>query len=134
MYRFFSLIFLCAALFSLSVASPVRADDLDDVSVFIRSGNIKELAKHFDTNVAIKLLADEKVVSRAQAEVILSDFFSKYRPGSLRIVHKIMSNPNIHYAAMILNTSNGIFRTSITTKNVSGKFLISEIAIEPSTD
>jgi len=134
MNRFFSIALLTTVLFALTLFSRVKADILDDVSNLMKAGNTKEISRYFASDVELTILSQEHVSSKAQAEVILQDFFNKHHPGSVKIVHKLTSNPNLLYAVLILNTNNGVFRTSFSMKNISGKFLITEIGIEINKD
>ena len=43
----------------------------------IKSGNSKELARYFNTSIEIAILENEDVYSKAQAELIIKDFFAK---------------------------------------------------------
>ncbi|TZF83734.1 DUF4783 domain-containing protein [Pedobacter sp. BS3] len=106
------------------------ADITDDVNNLIRTANTKELAKYFAGNVEITILNDEDVYSKSQAEIILKDFFAKHLPQSLKVIHKLTSNPNYRFNVLSLNTSNGVFRVSYSMKNFKGNFLITEIRIE----
>jgi len=134
MNRFFTIALLTTGLFALTLFSPVKADILDDISNLMKTGNAKEISRYFAPDVELTILSQENVSSKVQAEVILQDFFNKHRPVSLKIVHKLTSNPNLLYAELILNTNNGVFRTSFSVKNISGKFLITKIGIETNKD
>lgn len=63
-------------------------DVADDVAAAIKTGNATTIAKFFSTNVDLKILDKEDVYSKAQAELILKDFFSKNAVKSFSVLHK----------------------------------------------
>jgi hypothetical protein len=134
MNKFFKIFVFTAGLFTLSSVSSVKADVLDDVSNLIKSGNAKEIAGYFAQEVELTILSDEKISSKPQAEIILQDFFSKHHPSSIKIIHKLTSNPALLYAELTLNTSNGVFRASFSVRNTSGKFFITSLEIQKNKD
>lgn len=111
----------------------LQADIIDDLSVQFRSGNAKEIAKHFASSVELIVIDQEDVYSKAQSEQILKDFFIKNSPSKSTIIHRISSNPNYRYGILSLNTKTGKFRVTITLKLIKANnaFLINELRIEP---
>src|SRR4051812_8988262 len=119
MNRSFTTFFFTTAIIAFMVFTPVKADVLDDTGNLLKTGNAKDIAAHFADQVELSILAPEKIYSRAQAETVLQDFFNKHHPTSVKIIHKLTSNPNLQYAELILNTASGTFRTSFSVKSVS---------------
>lgn len=109
-------------------------DILDDISTYVKTGNSKQLAKSLSPSVEMTILTEDNVYSKIQAEIILKDFFQKHPPVSVKLVHKLTSNPNYRFMVLLLHTDNGDFRTSVSLKNNNGEFLITEIRIEPNKD
>ncbi len=108
-----------------------KADVVDDVTALLKAANTKDLAKYLAPSVEVTILTEENTYTRAQTEVALTEFFSKHNPASVKIVHRLTSNPNYRFAVIVLNTDKGSFRTSVSfNKNAAGKFLLSEIRIE----
>ena len=134
MNRFFSILLFSSVLFIPAMFSTAKADILDDVSNLMKTGNAKEISRYLAPDVELAVLSRENVSTKAQAEAILQDFFIKHRPVSVKMVHKLTSNPNLLYAELILSTNNGVFRTSFSVKNISGKFLVTAIGIEINKD
>ena len=128
----FSLITLM--LFTMNTVKATVADMSDELIVHVKAGNAKEIAKYLAGTVELTILSDENVYSKVQAEAILKDFFAKHQPSSVKLLHKITSNPNYRYTVLVLNTTNGAYRVSFTIKNTGGTFLVSEIRIEPNKD
>ena len=116
---------------SFSVLALRAADIYDDVAAAIRSGNSKEVAGFFTPSVDLTILVQEGMYSKAQAEVIIRDFFAKNSPKSFSILHKGTSKEGSMYAIGNLQTTDGrIFRTYFFIKQISGKNFIQELRFE----
>ena len=97
----------------------------------LKSGNAKELAKFFNTNIELAILDKEDIYSKTQAEVIVSDFFKQYPVTGYTTVHQ-GGKEGSQYVIGTLTTSKGSFRVSIYVKDVSQKAVISQMRIEKS--
>lgn len=103
---------------------------LDDITLAIRSGNAREVAKYFDTSVEITIHNESKVYSKPQAEMVLKDFFAKNPVSSFNIIHKGTSNEGSQYGIGTLVTSGGSFRTYVYIKQKGSAFYIQEMRFE----
>jgi hypothetical protein len=106
------------------------ADPIDKVAEFIRQGNISELSKLFAPSVEITMPGQENVYSKEQAGIILDRFFSQNKPRSIKMLHKINSNPNYLFGVVMLTTDKGTFRISYTLKGTAGSMMLIEMSIE----
>lgn len=120
-------LFTIILLIAFKVAS---ADVIDDVAVAFKAGNSKALAAYFSTTVELSVLNTEEIYSRAQAELILKDFFQKNPPKGVKVIHKVVSNANYKFGVISMVTAKDNFRVSYELKNNAGKFLINQIRIE----
>jgi hypothetical protein len=111
-----------------------KADIIDDISNLFKAGNTTEISKYLAPRVELGILSDQNSYQKAQATAALNDFFKKNQPSSAKVVHKLTSNPNHLFAVMLLNTNNGIFRTSFSVVNTAGKYFITEISFETNKD
>ena len=127
-----SLLFVFLLFFSFPSRSSVQADILEDLAAQFKSGNTKEIAKHFAPSVELLIIDQEDVYSKAQAEQILKDFFVKNPPAKSGIIHSVNSNPKYRYGVISLQTKNSKFRINITLmlQKTSNVFLITELRIE----
>lgn len=107
-----------------------QGDLVNDLLPHFKNGNAKEIAKNFAPSVELGILSDSDVYSKAQAEQILRDFFSKHIPVNATVVHVIDTNPNYQVGIVALATKSGKFRTTISYKKTSGTFYITELKIE----
>jgi hypothetical protein len=106
------------------------ADPMDKIADLIRHGNIHELAKLFAPNIEIAITDDENVYTQAQAEIILDKFFAQNKLRSVKILHKVTSNPNYRFGVLIVSTDRGPYRVAYTLKDTGGSLLIIELRIE----
>ena len=60
-------------------SSFAQSDNIDGVIGALRSGNAAELSKFFDDNVEVTLPVKSDSYSKAQAQVIIKDFFFQQR-------------------------------------------------------
>src|ERR1044072_4423592 len=86
------------------------ADTADDVAAAIRTGDAHEVANYFADNVDLKVLEQENIYSKAQAELILDDFFVKHPVKAFTIVHKSVPKNDSKFAIGTLETTNGKYR------------------------
>jgi hypothetical protein len=123
----FTLAFLF--LLSLVYARPVLPG-LDDVISSLRSGNATELARYVDDNIEISLPDKSDSYSRAQALVILQDFFSSNGVKGFTVTHK-GDNGGSQFCIGTLQTRSGSYRTTVFMKTKNGRQLVKEIRFQP---
>ena len=103
---------------------------LEDVATAIRSGNPKNISKYFIEHIDLKVIEQEDVYSKQQAEMILKDFFAKHPVKSFTIAHKSAPKGGSQYIIGTLETSNGKFRTYFLIKTTGAETLIQQFRIE----
>ena len=120
------------ALLLFAVCSTVWAMDIyDEVATAIRSGDSKQLASYFGSSVDLTVINQEDVYSKAQAELIVKDFFARNPPKSFTLLHKGSSKEGTVYGiGNMLSTNGKTFRTSFFLKMSSGRQLIQELRFE----
>jgi hypothetical protein len=102
----------------------------DEVVSAIKQGKASELVKYFDEKTSIKIIEQEDVLSRAQAEANLRYFFEKHPVKSFSATHKSSINNSSQYITGMLETSNGRFRVSILMRQNQ----VSQFRIETDND
>ena len=118
-------------LFIFSIASfSFTIDVIDDIAVAIRSGNPKNISKFFIDNIDLKVIEQEDVYSKQQAEMILKDFFNKHAVKSYTVAHKSQPKAGSQYVIGTLETANGKFRTYFLIKTTGTQTLIQQFRIE----
>jgi hypothetical protein len=106
------------------------ADPIDKIADLIRQGNIQELSKLFASSVDITIQEEENVYSQTQAELIFNKFFDQNKLKSVNILHKVNSNQNYRFGVLLLTTTKGTFRMTVTLKETGGNLSIIELRIE----
>lgn len=112
------------------MGSMISSGELDNISMAIQAGNSGEVAKYFDNTVSITLYSNENSYSKAQAQMVLKDFFAKNPPVSFEIIHKGSSGEGSQYGIGTLVTKTGTFRTYIYIKKRGSTYFIQEIRFE----
>jgi len=100
----------------------------DGIRQAIISGNSKKLAVFFSQNVELLIKNTEDVYSKAQAEIILKDFFSKNTPDSFTVEIEGESD-GISYAIGNLSTTGGKYRIYLAYQIIHGKSKINRLNI-----
>lgn len=103
-----------------------QQDSIDEVIGALRSGNAAELSKHFDDNVEVTLPVKSDSYSKAQAQMILKDFFANNDVRGFELKHK-GDSPGGHYCIGTLQTKSGNFRAHIFMKSKGNKELVKEL-------
>jgi len=99
----------------------------DEIAKHIRSGNARELAQHFNTTIQLTVPADDGRYSRAQAEMIIRDFFSKNPPRTFAINHQGSSSDGSQYFVGTYTSGKKSYHSYFLIKEVSGKMLIHQL-------
>src|SRR6478735_4054479 len=97
---FISIFYLCFSLFfsGLEVS--------DEVVSALKQGKASELVKYFEEKVSIKLINQEDVLSKSQAEANLKYFFEKHTVKSFSGSHVSSVNNSSQYITSTLETAN----------------------------
>ena len=103
--------------------------DIDGVIGALRSGNSTELSKYFDDNVELTLPDKSDNYSKAQAQLIVRDFFNNNGIKGFDLKHK-GDSPGGHFCIGTLQTNNGNFRTNVFMKAKNGNEVIKEIRFQ----
>jgi hypothetical protein len=110
------------------------ADVADDVANAIRTGNANEISKYFADNVDLKVLEQENIYSKAQAELILKDFFAKHPVKEFTVVHKSQPKNDSQFAIGTLKTTNGTYRVHYLMKTAASITTVTQFRIENSDE
>jgi hypothetical protein len=98
----------------------------DEIVASLKQGKASELVKYFDEKVSIKIVNQEDVLSKSQAEANLKFFFDKHSVKSFTSSKVNSSNNSTQYITGSLETSNGKFKVSVLVR----RGLISQFRIE----
>ena len=106
-------------------------DISDDVAAAVKTGNASSVSKFFSANVDLKILDKEDVYSKAQAELILKDFFGKNPIKSFSVIHKGTSKNGDQFAIGTYETTAGKkFRSYFLFKKEGTGLTIQQLRFE----
>ena len=120
-------------LFSISllvIASAFKPPSgLDDVINALRTGNAQELSRYVDDNIEISLPDKSDSYSRAQAVMVLKDFFANNGVTGFEMQFK-GENGGSQFCVGKLSTRSGSYRTTVFMKTKDKKQLVKEIRFQ----
>ena len=119
---------LLSLLLSFSLSSFLSLSFTEVISA-IEAGNASEVSKFFDNTVEITLPGKSNSYSKSQAELVLNDFFSSRQIKNFQVIHK-SDNTGAQYCIGNLNTSTGVFRTTIYMKQKGDRLVVQELRFE----
>lgn len=124
-------IFTSLLLGSILLLSSFTAQNssIDEVIGALRSGNASQLSAYFDDNVELTLPDKSDSYSKAQAQLILKDFFGNNGVKGFELKHK-GDSPGGHFCIGTLQTAAGNFRTNVFMKIKNGKEVVKEIRFQ----
>jgi len=113
----------------LMVSFTTQPSNLDEVIDAFKDGKAGELGKYMDDNVEISLPDKSNNYSKAQAVLILKDFFEKNEVKAFEVKHKGEQNGS-KFCVGTLQTKSGNYRTTIFMKTKTGKDYIKTIRLQ----
>lgn len=125
-----SLPLLVSLLLIVSFAKARQTDIIEVISGYFKTSDAQKISTYFSSTVSLDIFGEENLYSKAQAEQVLRDFFLKNKSTSVKVVHRLTSNPNFRLGVLSLQSGKNRFRVSISLSNSGEKFLIKEIRIE----
>jgi hypothetical protein len=118
----------------LMIQSQVKALEpqglVENIAAAIKAGNSKELAKYFGPTVEIIIPGIDGAFSKAQAEVIMKDFFTRSAPVSFTINKKGNSAGGSQYMIGTYKSKTESLNVYILLKPVSNILMIQQIHFE----
>ena len=127
MQKIFTLLF-SALLITVSAFKPISG--LDDVISALRTGNATEVGKYVDEDVELSLPDKSDNYSKAQAIMILRDFFANNAVTGFETKHTGDNSGN-QFCIGTLHTKSGDFRTTVFMKTRNGRQSVKEIKFQP---
>ncbi len=122
---------LSVLLFTRSTAVALEPAGLvDDIAAAIRAGNSKDLAKYFGPTLEIILPGSDGTFSKAQAEMIMKDFFAKSAPVSFVINQKSNSTGGAQFIIGTYKNKTEKLNVYILLKPVSSLLMIQQMHFE----
>ena len=111
------------------LSSFTQQGNIDEVIGALRSGNADDLSKYFDDNVELTLPDKSDNYSKAQAVLILKDFFGNNSVKNFDVKHKGDTGGS-QFCIGTLQTKSGNFRTTVFMKMKGTKELVKNIRFQ----
>ncbi len=124
-------LFLAVAQAQPDPKADAKTDVIEEISNHIKAGEVKELSAFFDVTVELTIQERENSYSKAQAEIILKNFFNKYPAKSFKVMHRGSSEKGGKYLIGLFVSENDTdFRTSIVLLEKNGQYYIQQLRFE----
>lgn len=116
-------IYILAFLFSFFNSS---VEINDDIVLAFKQNKASEVSKYFDEKVNTKIIQQEDVLSKSQAEANLKYFFEKHSVKNFTNIKTNTVNTTLYYLTGSLETSNGKYKVTLMLR----RNLIAQLRIE----
>ena len=129
----FRLITFCLSVFLMTSTSAIATEPPglnENIAAAIKAGNSKELAAFFGSTVEIILPGSDGAYSKAQAEMIMKNFFSKTPPLSFTVNQKGNSAGGAQFIIGTYKSKSETLNVYILMKPVSNQLMIQQIHFE----
>lgn len=127
MKKFIVLITLLFTAYAYAVMFPGVAEN---IAAAIKLGNSKELAKYFAPNVELVIGEKSGTYSKAQAEMMVKDFFAKNPVKEYKVMHQGNSQDNSLYTIGDITASTKSYRTYYLLRKSGDSYLIHQLRFE----
>jgi hypothetical protein len=116
----------------MAFTAPVQAQDAEIIAVgnLIADGNSSELSVKFNESLSIAILDEEANYKKAQAQVVVQDFFAQHSPQSFTLIHSGESSEGSKFGTGTLNTLNGSFRVYFLIRKGTDGYKIHDLRFE----
>jgi hypothetical protein len=118
-----------ALLVSLVLTSFTRSNTVDEVVSALATGNASEVARHFDARVDLTLPDKAGSYSKAQAEMILKDFFAGNAVKGFKVKHKGENKDGSQFCIGTLQTKVREYRTRFFLQQKGNVQVLQELVI-----
>ena len=96
----------------------------------LQSGSAADLSKYFDSNVELSLPEKSDSYSKAQAQIILRDFFANNGVKGFEIKHKSETDQRAAYFIGNLLSKSGKYRTTVYMKSRGNLQVVNQIRFQ----
>jgi len=105
-------------------------NEIQEITSAFKQSDEKKLVVFFNSTIDLELPGTDGSYSKTQSEVIMHDFFKKYRAKSFVLNHEGSSNDGSKYIIGTYKTDNSELRLYILLKIKDEKLLIHQIQLE----
>ncbi len=123
-------IVLVTLLFTASAYAAIFPGVAENIAAAIKLGNSKELAKYFAPNVELVIGEKSGTYSKAQAEMMVKDFFAKNAVKDYKVMHQGNSQDNSLYTIGDLTAATKSYRTYYLLRKSGDSYTIHQLRFE----
>ena len=127
-FRIIVIFFLITVGFSQLKMAKAQSSFPNEIKKAFVSGDSKKLALYFDRNLELLLIDKGDVYSKAQAELIIKNFFLSNSPKSF-IVESENKDETTNFAIARLKTNKNDFRVFIAYRRNSQRPIVNQLVI-----
>ena len=127
------IITFCLSVVLFTSSSIVAAEPpgiVEDITAAIKAGNSKDMAKYFAPTLEIILPGSDGAFSKAQAEMIIKDFFAKSAPVSFVVNQKGNSAGGAQFIIGTYKNKSEKLNVYILLKPVNSQLMIQQMHFE----
>lgn len=118
-------------IFTISLFSTMlMAQTVDNLTTAVKMGNAGELSKLFNSSVEIIINGEDKVYTKPQAQMVMSEFFKKHPPVDFNIAHNSQREDSRFLIGNLNTKNNKKYRIIFLLRNKGDKTLIHQIRIQ----
>ena len=128
MKQIFTLLTVFLTFFTIQTHAQAGGN-IDNIVTALKKGDANELTRYVNDNVDITLPSKTDTYSKAQAQMIIKDFFSNNEVTGFELNHK-GDSPGGTYCMGTLQTKNGNFRAQVFMKVKNGANYVKEIRFQ----
>ena len=126
-----TLLIFCGGITPLfSSSEVVLPAPFEDIVTALKKGDAGSLTAYLDSNVEINISGKSDTYSKAQAIVILKDFFNKNSVKSFDLIHQGEGGGGSRFGIGNLVTTNGSYRTSFFLQKKGNALILNEMRFE----
>ena len=117
--------------FLFVLSSLIDLPNLDSITNALSKGNVEVLSTYFDDSVEISVADEDDIYEKAEAKVILADFFTANKPSKFDQVHHGTSKgQDSVYCIGNLNTATKTYRVYVLLRVDGDKQFIQELRFD----
>ncbi|MDR2358718.1 MAG: DUF4783 domain-containing protein [Prevotellaceae bacterium] len=130
MEKYILFLFLACVICTAAAQPADNKASFDAMEACIRTGDVTALSAWFPNTLECNLLGEESAYSKAQATMVLKNFFEQHPPAKFAFKHS-SDKQTVKYAIGILQTKNNdILRVTILIKDQNKELKIQQLRIE----
>ncbi|MFB6318964.1 DUF4783 domain-containing protein [Saccharicrinis sp. FJH54] len=108
----------------------LNAQTVDNLTSAVKMGNAGQLSQLFNSSVEIIINNDDKMYTKAQAQMVMSDFFKKNPPTDFNIAHDSTREDARFLIGNLTTKSNKTYRIIFLLRDKGSTTLIHQIRIQ----